>query len=408
VIKAGRVVDVEAGTSAANQIIVVEAGRIREIGSNLAAPSGARVVDLSAFTVMPGMFDAHVHLCAGSPPRKGLARAVSRSGQIAYDLGNTTAYRAIQGVANARAVLETGFTTVREIGNAANYADTDLRRAVQEGLVAGPTIINSGRIIAPFGGQYAGMAAGYSMNAERPGLGAPEYFYADTRDEMRKAIRENIFYGAKVIKVVVDDQPYIYSADDLRFMKEEVHAAGLKFAAHCVTERGARNAAEAGIDSIEHGFNMSDETLAIAKKNGVVLVGTDFTYEYLLEYNQPPDVARRGYDRSVDRIKRAYKIGVTQAFGSDVIFDLPGKTRGEVNLSILDTYIAAGLPNPYLLQMLTVNAARLLGVEKERGTLKPGMAADLIAVPANPIDDIQVLKRVAFVMKDGKVIRKPE
>jgi len=404
-IRAGRLADPESGTTLANQVILVEGRTIRAVGAEVAIPAGARVIDLSRMTVMPGLIDCHTHVCSSVPSRRGLPRKASRSGQIAYDLGNTTAYRAIQGVANVRTMLEAGFTTIRDIGNAGNYADVDLRRAITEGLVPGPTMITAGRIIAPFGGQYAPSDRGYTMNPERPGLGAPEYLYADTRDELRKAIRENIFHGAQLIKIVVDDQRYLYSVDDIRFAAEEAHQARVRLAAHAVTEAGARHAAMAGVDSIEHGFMMSDSVLELAKRNQVVLVGTDFTQEYLQEYGQDAETAGRGYARSLDRIRRAYRIGVEQAFGSDIIFDVEGKTRGEVCLSILDTYVAAGLPNSYLLRMLTTNAARLLDVSHQRGAIRAGLAADLIATPENPLEEIATLKRVRFVMKEGAVIR---
>ncbi len=404
-IKAGRLIDPDAGTASPNQIILIEAGRIKAVGANLPVPPNATVIDLSNMSVMPGMFDCHSHVCYSTVPRRGVAPQASRSLQISYYLGNTTAYRAIQGVVNARTMLETGFTTIRDVGNAGNYADADVRRAIQEGLVPGPTMITAGRIIAPFGGQYAQTERGYTITPERRGEEGPEYLFADTRDELKKAIRENIFYGAQLIKIVVDDQPYIYSVDDIRFIIEEAHRAGCKVAAHCVTEAGARNAAEAGVDSIEHGFVMSDGALELAVRNNVVLVGTDFTPAYLREYGQSEERIKSGYARSLDRIKRAYKIGVPMAFGSDVIFDLEGKTRGEVSLSIVDAYIEAGLPNPYILRMLTTYAARLLGVDKERGAIKAGQAADLVAMPENPLENIQAIKQVRFVMKNGNVFK---
>lgn len=263
-IKAGKLIDPETGAVAFNQVILVEGQTIKAVGSNLEIPAEATIITLSAQTVLPGLFDVHTHLC--------MTTRRERDGGRYYftTLIDSNSYRAIQGVANARAVLEVGFTTVRDVGNAGNYADTDLRRSIEEGLVPGPTIINAGRIIAPFGGQF-------QMQPDKPGLGNPEYFYADTRDELKKAIRENIHYGARVIKIVVDDQPYIYSVEDIRFVIEEAARVGLKVAAHCWTEAGARNAAEAGVASIEHGVAMSNEALEIAKRNRVVLVPTPFT-----------------------------------------------------------------------------------------------------------------------------------
>ncbi len=263
-IKAGKLVDAEKGTTENNQIILVRGKIIEAVGPNVSIPSDAKIIDLSKSTVLPGLFDAHTHLC--------MTMKKDRDGNNYYftTLLDSTPYRAIEGVANARDMLASGFTTVRDVGNAGNYADTALREAIERGLVPGPTMINAGRIIAPYGGQFR-------LQPEKRDLATPEYAIADTHDEMIKAIRENIHYGAKVIKIVVDDQQYIYSADDIRFMVEEAHRDGLKLAAHCWTRAGAHNAAEAGVDSIEHGERMTNEDLQLAKKNHVVLVGTDFT-----------------------------------------------------------------------------------------------------------------------------------
>ncbi len=386
-IKAGKVVDPETGRVSTNQVILVDGGRIKDIGSGVAIPSGAKVVDLSKATVFPGMFDAHTHLCMTVIPKRDAANYYFTT------LLDTTAYRAIQGVANAKAMLESGFTTVRDIGNAGNYADTDLRRAIEAGWVPGPTVVNSGIIIAPYGGQF-------HLQPEKKDLATPEYLFADTRDEMRKAIRQNIHFGAKFIKIVVDDQDYIYSTDDIRYMVGEAHASGLKLAAHCWTHQGARNAAEAGVDSIEHGFQMTDEDLALAKKNNVVLVGTDFTTQVLTALDHP-----EWHQVFVDRLKRARKIGITMAFGTDVDVAIPNETRGTLAIGYVDSWVEAGVPPAEILRALTINAARLLAVDKERGALKPGLAADIVATPENPLDNVQTLKKVSFVMKDGAIIK---
>ncbi len=382
-IKAGKLLDPETGKTTANQIILVEENKIKEIGGNVSIPAEAKVIDLSKATVLPGLFDAHTHLCMAVIPGR------DQGNYYFTTLLDTTGYRAIEGVANGMAMLQSGFTTVRDIGNAGNYADTDLRHAIEAGWVQGPTIVNAGIIIAPYGGQF-------HLQPEKKDLATPEYLFADTRDEMRKAIRQNIHFGARVIKIVVDDQAYIYSTEDIRFMIAEAHAAGLKLAAHCWTHAGAHNAAEAGVDSIEHGFRMTDEDLQLAKKNNVTLVGTEFT-EKLTGAEQ--------HKIWVDRLKRAHKIGVNMAFGTDVIDALPGETRGTLAVDYIQSWIEAGVPAADTLRAMTVNAARLLGVDKERGFLRPGMAADIIATPENPIEDIRTLKRVSFVMKDGTIIK---
>ncbi|HEX8472936.1 MAG TPA: amidohydrolase family protein [Pyrinomonadaceae bacterium] len=389
-IKAGKLVDPETGTTLVNQIILVDGNTIKAIGSNISLPPGTTVIDLSKYTVLPGLFDAHSHLCFNV--RAG-------QDQLSNTLSSPTAYRAIQGVANALTMLESGFTTVRDVGNNGNYADTALRVAIDRGIVPGPTMINSGRIIAPFGGQF-------QIQPERRGISEPEYFFADSKEELRKAIRENIHYGARVIKIVVDDQPYIYSVDDIKFVVEEAANAGLKVAAHCGTERGARNAAEAGVASIEHGIHMSDETLQLAKRNKVVLVGTEFTVKLAEYLGLPPEQAKAFHVNYVDRLKRAYKIGVPMVYGSDAFFDIEDETRGEQAISIIDSFVEAGVANKDLLRYMTTDAARLLGVESRRGAIKVGLRADIIATTENPLDNIQTLKKVSFVMKNGKVIKK--
>ncbi len=318
VIKAGKVIDPETGKTSVNQIILVEGKKIKEIGGNVVIPQEAKIVDLSKATVSPGLFDAHTHLCLSVIPSR------DHGNYYFTTLLDTTGYRAIEGVANGMAMLQSGFTTVRDIGNAGNYADTDLRRAIEAGWVQGPTVVNAGIIIAPYGGLC-------HLQPEKKDLATPEYLFADTRDEMRKAIRQNIHFGAKFIKIVVDDQPYIYSVDDIRFMVEEAHAAGVKLAAHCWTHAGAHNAAEAGVDSIEHGYKMTDEDLQLAKKNNVMLVGTEFTEKM----SDAED-----HKIWVDRLRRAYKIGVNMAFGTDVDLAVPGETRGTLAIDYIQSWVS--------------------------------------------------------------------
>jgi imidazolonepropionase-like amidohydrolase len=395
-IKAGKLVIPESGTVLNNQTILIEGKKITAVGAGLQIPSGASVIDLSNMTVLPGLFDAHTHVCLTMASVQPGSKSSTDRELFISTLTDTTAYRAILGVANAQSMLEVGFTTIRDVGNAGNYADSDLRRAIENGIVVGPTLIGSGRIIAPTGGQYRNL-----LQPEKRDLAVPEYLFADTRDELKKAVRENILYGAKVIKIVVDDQPYIYSVEDIKFVVEEAEKAGLKVAAHCATEQGARNASLAGVASIEHGSVMSNETLELAKRNNVVLVGTDFTELVLKAYGSSPE----SHAKIVDRLRRAYRIGVPIAFGSDVVVDVQGHTRGSISLSLIESFVEAGIPPKAILQMMTTNGARLLGVEKERGAIRPGYAADIIATPQNPMDDILALRQVKFVMKDGKVFR---
>ena len=381
-IRAGRVVDPDAGTSVENQVILIEQGKITAIGGNVAIPAGAEVIDLSRATISPGLVDAHTHLCMA-------VQAERDAGSYYYTtLRDPDALRAIEGVINARTMLQAGFTTVRDVGNEGRYACVQVRRAIQRGWIVGPTLITAGRIIAPYGGQF-------HLQPDKPDLAEPEYYFADTRDEMIKAVRENAHYGATVIKIVVDDQRYIYSVEDIEFIKAQAAGAGMKLAAHAWTEPGAHNAAAAGVASIEHGFDMTDADLQLAKKNGVALVGT----EYLANGDTT------AYHRQwVDRLRRAYKVGVLLVYGTDATDLKPGTTRGEDAISGIDPWVEAGIPAPVILKAMTTSATRLLGVDDVRGALKVGQYADLIATPENPLTNIQTLKQVSFVMKDGKVV----
>jgi len=392
VIKAGRLIDPLAGTAAANQIILIEGSTIKAVGPNLNIPKDARVVDLSRTTVLPGLFDCHTHMCATINIR-GKSLEEFRSDIVVYMISETTGYRALVGAANARSMLEAGFTTIRDMGNAGNYADIDLKKAIDNGLLPGPKMFVSGKIIAPFAGQVI-------VNTEQRDLGRQDYLYADTRDEIQKAIRENIHFGADWIKIVVDDQRYIYSVDDLKFIIDESARAGLKVAAHTITEQGGLNTAEAGVSSIEHGFLMNDKALEWAKKNGCVLVGTPFP-KGQLETIGLGDF----YPAIIDVHKRAYRMNVAMAYGSDVTFSIQNKGRGELSLEHIESFSEAGIPAADILRMLTTNAAKLLGLENERGTIAQGMTADLIATADNPLDNIQALKKVTFVMREGKVYK---
>ncbi len=390
-VKAGHLIDPETGTVKDNQVIVVEGARIKSVGDTI--PAGAQVIDLSNAYVMPGMFDCHTHVCMRIDPEYYGHDALFR-----YDIDTPGALRSLHAVANCREFLRAGITTIRDVGNNGNHLDTAVRQGVEEGDFEGPTIINAGRIIAPFGGQYF-------VQPDRPELREPEYFEADTRDEMTKAVRENIHFGARVIKIVVDDQRYIYSVDEIKHIVDEAANGGCKVCAHCLTEKGAHNAILGGVASIEHGFSMSDETLKLAKEHGTVLVSTDLTPRVWKEYLVPEEQAQNVYNGLIDRLKRAHKAGVTLAFGSDLVFKIPEMDRGQWALSLVDAYPKADVPNADALRALTVNAARLLGVDRNRGWIKQGMFADIIAMPQNPLQDIHAVQGVKFVMKNGKVVR---
>lgn len=384
--------DPQSGKLLKEHVLLVKEGRIAAFGKGINIPDSYTIDNLKGKVVLPGLMDCHTHLCWHINDRKN-------DGYVLSIVREPTAYRAIQGVANARDMLHSGFTTVRDVGNAANYADTALRMAIEDGLVPGPTMINAGRLISPFGGQRW-------VTPERRDYTQPEYFFADTRDELKKAIRENIHFGAKLIKIVVDDQKYIYSEDDIRFIVKEAALAGMKVAAHCATDRGAINAINAGVASIEHGFGMTESTMKLAAEKGVPLVTTTFSLPVLQsmasDLSNPPE---KDYASGVATLKLALESGVIVPFGADVIGKAPGMNRGEATLSFIKSFQDAGATPLQVVQSMTVLAARTIGVEHERGFLKVGHFADLIAVPSNPLEDINQLKNVFWVMKEGDVVK---
>ena len=394
IIKAGHLINTRDGSITQDQRIEVDEGQIRSIESWEGAIED-HVIDLSDSYVMCGLMDAHTHMA--------LVVDASKDGGNYFitTLLNPTPYRTIQAVANARDMLESGFTAIRDIGNSGNYGDVALKHGVREGLVSGPFISTAGRIIAPFGGQF-------QLQPEKPGIGNPEYLFADGEVEIRQAVRENLHYGADFIKIVVDDQRYIYSVQEIRAAVDEAAKAGTYVAAHCWTEQGARNAVEAGVRSIEHGLVMPDDLLRKTKEKGIFLVGTEFTVEGLGATFAGSDMSvfEAEHNLFVDRLRRAYAIGVDIVYGSDAVFLNPKMGRGHVSFDVLNSWREAGIPNQDQLKAMTFTPARLMNIQEERGSLQTGMAADIIAMPENPLEDTRALYKVHFVMQDGKVIKK--
>ncbi len=394
-IHAGHVIDPASGKIADNQVIVVKDGKIESLGGSV--PAGAQVIDLSKQWVLPGLMDAHTHITMNLPPAPAGVSAWE-----AYLAKESTALRALEGLHMAEDVLQSGFTTIRDVGNAANFADTALRQAIEKGWFVGPTIINSGKIIAAFGGQ----SHGYSPEQGR--WWDFEYYDADNPAEIRKAIHKDIYYGAKVIKLVADNENYIYTEEDIRTAADEAHRAGLKLAVHVYGGQAATNVINGGADSVEHGFALSDEQLQLMKQKGTFLAGTDFPYEHMVAFgSMVPINAKQESDRILDRLARAHKIGVKMAFSTDTVANLPGKSRGQMSMDFLAVWTKAGVPAPEILKAMTTNCAELLGVQKERGAIAAGQYADIIATAANPLQNIEALREVVFVMKEGRVVKSP-
>ena len=387
--------DIEAGTLLENQIIQIEDERITAMGPDIRIPRNhSDVIDLSDAVVMPGMVEAHTHLALSTQQGRDFGRF------FITNVIETTAYRAVQGVTNARSLLEHGFTSLRDLGNSGDYGDLALKQAITEGWIPGPDMQTVGRIIAPFGGQF-------QLQPALPELVEPEYLIADSQDEMRKAIRQNLHYGADLIKIVVDDFAYVYSIEDIKFAVDEVTSAGTKLAAHVATSQGAKNAIAAGVSSLEHGWELDNGDLETMREKGILLVGTDFPPDYAGYFAGYDDaLAAKLYAQRKDRLMRAYEHGVSIAFGADVTDHVDGDSRGSKTISFIESYIDAGITNADLLRIMTINGAKLMGWDADKGTVSVGKHADLIALSGNPLEDPQVLRDVSFVMKRGAVYKK--
>lgn len=396
-IHAGHLINPLSGSITNNQTILIQDGKITAMGSNLTAPAGAQLVDLSNEWVMPGLIDAHTHITFQEIPGKAPFEGMY--------LKEGSPFRALRGLHTGQIILNAGFTTVREVGNEADYACSDLKKALRLGWFDGPTIQCAGKIIGPFGGQSKGMPE------EVGDFWKHEYLDADTPAEIVKAIHQNIYYGADVIKLASDNSDYFYSENDIRVAVNEAHNAGRPVAVHVYGGKAADNVINGGADSIEHGFTLTDDQLKLMKEKGTFLVGTDFPTEHLAGLNPSnetlADAGKLGKN-IIDRLSRANKIGVKMAFGSDTVTEMPGRTRADMMFDYLAVWRAANITPENILKAMTTSGAELLRISKERGAIANGYFADIIAMPANPLQDIEALRKINFVMKNGKIIRAPQ
>lgn len=398
-IHAGRVFDSERGVFTAARDILVRRGVIDTIAERLPAPAGARVVDLSRFSVLPGLIDSHTHLLYLESP----AGELTTQGASAVIMEGTP-LRALHGAARARTFLAAGITTVRDLGNSGRFGDMALRDAIRDGSVDGPRMIAAGPGLSPEGGQFPGLQSSYRAIAEE------EYRVVRGPQDAALGVRENVTYGADVIKIYSNNTPNrgSLSVDEMRAIVDEAHRLHVKVTAHATSDEAVWRAAVAGVDGIEHVYQVADSTLTLMKQKGIFMVPTDLDSATMLRYASrsqgkftvTPAQVPTFLTGQRERLRRAMKIGVTIAAGSDNYIDL-GMPQGDAAKHNLFAYAEAGMPAPSVLQAATLNASRLLGLEGKIGVIKPKAFADIIAVEGDPATDIHALERVRFVMKQG-------
>ena len=417
-VKASRLLDPRTGNVLSPAAVLIEDGKIKEVGPPADvrghAPTGVKTIDLGSATLLPGLIDSHTHLLLDVivPPEAEIARHLNGIFAPAMLLAivESPTKRAFLGAQMAREDLESGFTTVRNLGHSGIDGDVELRDAINAGRVPGPRILACGRKI---------MALGSYVQNLNPALAdailQQEFLPIDSPDRARQAVRQNVFYNVDVIKVTVGGD---ISVPELTAVVEEARRQHLKVAVHAVDTPSIQTAIDAGADSIEHGNEVTDDQLKQMRDKGIFFDLTPtFAGGFFMKMNElsivmsPAFRARnteadaRDQKRYADLVPRVLKSGVKFAAGSDMSWFYPGKTRGQNSVATIVNLHDAGMSPLDVIRAITTNAAEMLGWQDRIGAIEPGKFADLVAVAGDPIADITELERVRFVMKDGQVVR---
>ncbi len=408
VLKAARLFDGKSNAFVQNAVVVVQGDKIVDAGSNLPIPSGAEIIDLGDATLSPGFMDAHTHLTADFSGNYNERRL--------QQLDLNVSEQAIRATAFARATVEAGFTTVRDLGSrfiaSHEFVDVALRNSINKGVIVGPRMLVATKGIGATGGHFdpTGGFRDFLFGRE------PDYMdgIANGPDEIRKAVRFEVKNGADVIKAAVSggvlslgdevDTPQL-TPPEMAALVDESHRLRKRVAVHCHGDQAAREAIEAGVDSIEHGSFMKPETLTMMKKKGTFLTPTLMASEWIMGKldNYPPALQAKAKAATAARsemFRNAIKMGIKISFGTDAAVYPHGQNAKEFKLMV-----NLGMSAIDALKSATGNDAELLGLGQKVGTLEKGKLADIIAMPGDPTSDITATERVSFVMREGKIIR---
>ena len=408
VLKAARMFDGKTSALVSNATIVVQGDKIIDVGSNVAAPADAQVIDLGDVTLSPGFMDAHTHLTLNFWGNFNTRRLA--------ELDQNVSEHAIRATTYARATVEAGFTTVRDLGSrfmaSPERVDVALRNSINKGVVVGPRMLVATKGIGATGGHFDPSSGFRDMLFGRQP--DPSDGIADGPDEIRKAVRNEVKNGADVIKAAVSggvlsladevDTPQFTPAE-MAALVDESHRLRKKVAVHCHGDLAAKDAINAGVDSIEHGSFLKPETLTLMKSKGTFLVPTLMATEWIMgkiaDYPEPLQAkAKAAAAARSDMFRNAVKMGLKIALGTDSAVFPHGQNAKEFKLMV-----DLGMTPIDALKTGTSNCAELFGIAARTGTLEKGKLADIVAMPGDPTQDITATERVSFVMKDGKVIR---
>ena len=393
-ISADRMIDVESGKIIESPLVIIDGNRIVSVTANGEVPSDA--IKLPGLTLVPGLMDMHVHL-TGSADLHGYRR-----------LARSTVRSAITGVKNARISLDSGFTTMRNLG-ASGYADVALRDAINDGDVPGPRLFVSGPSIGITGGHCDNNLLPQEYQAVGGGV-------ADGPWAVRTKVRENLKYGADVIKLCAtggvmskgtEPGAQQLALEEMQAAVTEAHNRGVIVAAHAHGTEGIKAAIRAGVDSVEHASFLDREAINLAKKNGTVLSMDIYVTEYILSEGEKAGILpeslekeRKVGGRQRESFRNAVDAGVKMVFGSDAAVYPHGQNGRQFS-----RMVEFGMTPLQALQAATINSAQLLGQRDNLGSISAGKLADIVAVPGNPLEDISVMENVLFVMKDGEVFK---
>jgi imidazolonepropionase-like amidohydrolase len=401
VIRAGKLIDPDSGNVLAGQTILIRDNKVEAVGNNVTIPSTARIIDLGKMTVLPGLIDCHTHLADGAHDSDPIGQFKKTAVQVV-----------LESVPNARAMLESGFTTVRDVGTYRALGDVALRDAINRGDIIGPRMFVAGAYVTISGG--AGAATGLAPDITLPW--DLRYGEANNPWEVRKVVRQLAHDGVDHIKILSSGAVLTHGSNpkSQEFTPEELQAAvdeashfGLRVEAHAHSPEGIKNAIRAGVASVEHATLIDDEGISLSRQHGTYLDMDIYDEECIQEQgklgNMPRDFLQ--HDAQLGQIQRdnfrkAVAAGVKMSFGTDA-----GVCPYGTSAKQFAFMVKYGMTPLQAIQAATSAAADLLGHSNELGSIKPGKYADIIAVTGDPLTDIRVLENVQFVMKDGKVYK---